>query len=1000
MKLHVRFNHPDKKAFVALNNELGLGMKIDEIDYIYDHCKTCLSGRARKNPIGRKNPSHIRMANERMDCWHMDMIGPYTGLIEDDKSQILSLDGKLYSLTILDEATRYVIVDTLSQKGEAGELIIKHINEYQTKTGKKLARLRTDGAGEFLSDKVKSFLSHNGTELVVSPPGIHEMNSYAERRNQLLTSQSRCSLIHCKAPPHLWSYNIKYMAQIQNRLPSDSHNSLDQKFPIMKMDATWKEIDITKIQPFGCDVCILNDDDKITKLSERGKFGIFLGISSDLDDRQNVYYNYSVLMEDSNGNLVVKAKRNVKFLYTFNKMEKWYDRIIQQAEKSRGDNDYEWVVDQVLADKVINKNKHFLIKWKGFKNPTWEPLTNLTNCDEALSDYNKLIDEMNKTTKRSVNIGPKPTSDHNSMRSEMHLRPNPTIINTMFEVALAVTNEKNYSYVIPKNYREARMHEDHEKWEEAEQREINSIIKNGVWNVCTLPKGRKAIGSHFVYNVKRDQKGHLDLHKARAVADGNQQVPGIDYGETFSPTTRMKTLKMLFRFAASDDWEIKQLDFDTAFLNAVLTEDIYIRPPRGYNLGTGDKNTVLKLNKALYGLKQASREWWITLDKLMRSLGYDASPQDESLYFKCINGEYIYVSTYVDDMGIFYPKSLEQVWLKDKAAISTKYKIKDIGDCEWLLNMEVIRDRADRTIKLSQEAYINKILSRFDYTNERPRKSPYWRKDMSICPPDIEPIKLNKEEIEEYRSIVGSLMYAANITRVDIAYITNLLARNLHEPYNYHLHAAYHVLGYLVGCPKLDLIFTGKRADKEWNIEIFTDSDWGGEAKDRISCGGNITKINGSVTHWEAIKQKTVSLSSCEAELYAYCDAVREAIYLREWFKFYMNKDLKIKIYCDNNGTLQVADHSTSHKRTKHIEIRQFFVREHLKQKRISIAYVPTSKNIADILTKQVNTPRFKELKKMIYGVKLTDMDENELDSLIKEGVEILDTTDEEIDDQ
>ena len=110
----MRFNHPDKKAFVALNNELGLGMKIDEIDYIYDHCKTCLSGRARKNPIGRKNPSHIRMANERMDCWHMDMIGPYTGLIEDDKSQILSLDGKLYSLTILDEATRYVIVDTLS----------------------------------------------------------------------------------------------------------------------------------------------------------------------------------------------------------------------------------------------------------------------------------------------------------------------------------------------------------------------------------------------------------------------------------------------------------------------------------------------------------------------------------------------------------------------------------------------------------------------------------------------------------------------------------------------------------------------------------------------------------------------------------------------------------------------------------------------------------------------------------------------------------------------
>jgi hypothetical protein len=214
---------------------------------------------------------------------------------------------------------------------------------------------------------------------------------------------------------------------------------------------------------------------------------------------------------------------------------------------------------------------------------------------------------------------------------------------------------------------------------------------------------------------------------------------------------------------------------------------------------------------------------------------------------------------------------------------------------------------------------------------------------------------------------VGSLLYAANITRIDIAYITNALARQLHDAHNYHLHAAYHVLAYLAGSTKLDLVFNGQGGIKELKVEIFTDSDWAGERKDRISCGGNVTVINGSVTHWEAVKQKTVALSSCEAELYAYCDAVREAIYLREWFQFYFHRAVKVHIYCDNRGTLEVADHSTSHRRTKHIEIRHFFVRDHLKKGEIKISHVHTDKNIADILTKQLNGPRFLTLKRMIY---------------------------------
>ena len=141
----------------------------------------------------------------------------------------------------------------------------------------------------------------------------------------------------------------------------------------------------------------------------------------------------------------------------------------------------------------------------------------------------------------------------------------------------------------------------------------------------------------------------------------------------------------------------------------------------------------------------------------------------------------------------------------------------------------------------------------------------------------------------------------------------------------------------------------------------------------------NVVLMNGSVTHWEAIKQKTVALSSCEAELYAYCDAVREAIYIREWTKFYFDRNIKIQIYCDNRGTLEVADHSTSHRRTKHIEIRNFFVRGHLKRGEIEIGYIRTDKNIADILTKQLNGPRFQLLKRLIYPGSRTENQNEEM---------------------
>jgi hypothetical protein len=262
------------------------------------------------------------------------------------------------------------------------------------------------------------------------------------------------------------------------------------------------------------------------------------------------------------------------------------------------------------------------------------------------------------------------------------------------------------------------------------------------------------------------------------------------------------------------------------------------------NTNVHDPERVLRLKKALYGLKQAPREWWLQLHKLLVKLGYTSSPIDECLYMKTVNGKTMYLTVYVDDMLCIFPKELNSEWENDKKLISDQYKIKDMGDCEWILNMSVVRDRAARTITLSQQSYIELVLSGHS-SLINPLKTvstPYLYHDITVCPDGVVDKELTTEEHAEYRSIVGELLYAATISRVDLAYIVSSLARYVNNPHNYHMAAAIRVLQYLVGREHYSLTFSRENADDNINrnhhFVIYSDSNWGGDKEDRKSVSG------------------------------------------------------------------------------------------------------------------------------------------------------------------
>jgi hypothetical protein len=175
--------------------------------------------------------------------------------------------------------------------------------------------------------------------------------------------------------------------------------------------------------------------------------------------------------------------------------------------------------------------------------------------------------------------------------------------------------------------KEALNRPDRAEWQTAIDYEIGQLEKLGVWQIVDPPPRANIIPSHFVLATKCSADGEKLKLRARLVANGQRQQYGLDYIETFSPTTNMTTIRTVLTIAAHRDWEIHQVDIKSAYLNAALKDTIYMRAPPGY-LKTEDFGKVLLLLRSLYGLKQAGFEWSEKLEKFFLDYGFTRSQVD------------------------------------------------------------------------------------------------------------------------------------------------------------------------------------------------------------------------------------------------------------------------------------------------------------------------------------------------------------------------------------
>jgi len=433
------------------------------------------------------------------------------------------------------------------------------------------------------------------------------------------------------------------------------------------------------------------------------------------------------------------------------------------------------------------------------------------------------------------------------------------------------------------------------------------------------------------------------------VAKGFEQLSGLDYTETFSPVIKPSTIRIILALAVHFDWPIRQLDVSNAFLHGFLVEEVFMEQPPGF-IDKQHPDFVCKLHKAIYGLKQAPRAWFHRLSVFLLELGFIASLVDTSLFLYHCGAIKLFVLIYVDDIIVTGTHS--NVISALIYHLQQEFPLKDLGCLSYFLGIQVTR--TSQGLHLSQSKYIADLLSRVHMDGAKPAKSP--------CGSGAKLSQFDGEQLSDpslYRHVVGALQYCT-LTRPEIGFSVNQLCQHLRSPTSTHRAFAKRVLRYLKGTVEDGLFYT----KGSLQLQAYCDSDWAGSPDDRRSTSGFAVYLGQSLVSWSAKKQSIVSRSSTEAEYRSLAITTAELYWLRMLFKELCIPLPSVPvIWCDNISALALASNPVFHARTKHIEVDYHFVREKVVNHDITVKFISTHDQVADIFTKSLSSPRFVFLK-------------------------------------
>ena len=905
-----------------------------------NECEYCILAKAKRKKIPKENKDKSTIPAERI---YVDL----------STIKSTSAGGKKNWLLIVDEATDMKWSMFLKKKSDLANEMLQFIQELSMQ-GKQVQYIRMDNAGE--NKKFQELAKTNEYACKIhfefTSPGTPQQNGVVERAFPTLMGRVRAMMnqagFNTKVRKILWAECVRTATMMEN----STRDEVGEQSPIEKMYGklpTW----MYELRTFG-EIAVVSENTAgfKDKLEDRGRVCMMVGYS---DNHPSGTYRFVNL----NTNKIIYS-RDVRWM-----SKTWGEYRNNKEKPIINDEDeisvYSYIKENVDAEDLSEHESDVEVV---------EPVPRTREQGGST----KLQREMKKL---ATFYNPTSAGNNNEVDVEVE--------EELEEAEIAMLGVINTGSTEPTSFNHAWNHPDitiRNKWRKAIRKEFHDMISRGVWRYRKrndVPSNRKLIGSKWVFKAKKN-----GVFRARLVALGYNQIPGVDFTDNFAPVINDITFRILLIIYLILKYDSRIIDVETAFLNGDLEEQIFMKLPEGLSqVENVNEDSCCELEKAMYGLVQAARQWWKQFVKFLESIGFKKSVIDPCLLFREDKNGTVYLGLYVDDVLLIGDSKAIDAAIKD---VKLKYSIKELGRMYEYVGCTIIPDT--EKLYMIQPDLIKKMCISFKNQIENLQKynTPSAPGECVIRPKEEDEL-ISEDEQKSFRSGVGMLLYLVKHSRPDISNFVRELAKVMDGATYGNLKSLHRTIKYVIDSRNkcLALIPT-RRNTKEWELYGLSDSDYAGDKDNRISVSGYIIYANGALVAWKSRGQKSVTLSSTEAEYVALSELVTEVLFVKMIIES-MGMDVKIpiKLRADNIGAIFLAKNTTTSQRTKHIDVRYHFIRELIEDGTLEIEFVKTTENGADVYTKNTSSELFYKhtgeyMKEIEYDYEKIETEGNDMD--------------------
>jgi hypothetical protein len=881
---------------------------------------------------------------------------------------------------VVDDCTDICWSIFVPQKSDMPGKVIELINKLKQENKYKVSHIvrfiRCDDGGENKVLETQCNEKGLGVTFEYTGPGSPQYNGRAERKFPTLYGRVRTMLNAAGVPENIrngvWAEAAKTATEIENLIVTETK-------PVASFHRFYKikDFKLKKFHPFG-EIAVVeknNNRGMKGKLENRGRACMYLGHADNHTEEVGRFLDLVTLRVIMSRDVIWLGKNYAEWKglkeysivdhdsddsdeedfepgrdpVTVRQIQPNVDEAIGEAHNNHDIDDIEETYARTPPPQKTKAIRE-LRRLTGFFNP--EVQTIINTIANSRTDPGGELEMVEPESEDSANvIIDKKSLDFGLLVEEFYKgtnydRINPTKYKDMFVAPTSFQNAWNHECPWQKK-----------KWREGINLEINKMKQNKVMKIVkrnTMEEGRKCIKFKWIFEIKRN-----GTFRARLVACGYSQIPGVDFQESFSPVINDVAFRILI--ICQIIWKLKALlmDVEVAFLNGDLDEMIYMEVPDGFE---HQPDEVVLLLKSMYGLVQAALQFFKKFKAVLLKIGFTQSVAEPCLFIKRSNSKIILIVIHVDDCYVVGEMNMMEQVIKDiemnGLKLKVEYNTNDYLSCEILFNEEKTK------AWLGQPHLMKKIENSYGYLVKNGYQySTPGTPGFGITRPKDNDTKIAETDQKVYRSVVGSLLQLVKYSRPDIANSVREISKCMDGATPNAFKEMSRLLKYVI-----DTKNYGLRMDPildqsaEWNIKVFTDSDWGGDKDNRHSVSGYVIFLMGVAVMWKSKLQRTTALSSTEAEYYALSEAAKDIKFVSQILDSIGIKiNYPIYVNVDNVGAIFMAENASATSRTKHVDVRYHFVREFIFEGFIKIVFVKTANNTSDIFTKNLSKELFEK---------------------------------------